>query len=152
MRHRKSGRRLGRNSSHRKAMYSNMVASVITHERIETTESKAKELRRHVEHTITWASSLGELLKKDPESRSVEEKARYVHHLRMAKRVLKDQDALERLFSEVGPRFLDRNGGYTRIIKTRRRKGDNAPMCFLELVDYEPPAAEVTTEDKAKAE
>lgn len=137
MRHRKSGRRLGRNSSHRKAMFSNMVAAVITHGRIETTEAKAKELRSIVERTITWASSLGELLGKDPAERSPEEKARYLHHLRMAKRVLKEGSALEQLFAEVGPRFTDRAGGYTRVIKTRRRRGDNAPMAFIELVDYE---------------
>lgn len=153
MRHRKSGRRLGRNSSHRKAMYSNMVAAVIRHERIETTESKAKELRRFVERTITWASSLGALLQKEPAARSPEEKAKYLHHLRMAKRVLKDVDALERLFTEVGPRFVERAGGYTRIIKTRRRRGDNAPMVYLELVDYVLASPEPATQapDKAAA-
>jgi len=138
MRHRKSGRRLGRNSPHRKAMWSNMVAALITHERIETTEAKAKELRRFAERTITWATSLGDVLTKEPGDRSAEERAQFVHHLRMAKRVLKNRDALERLFAEVAPRFTDRPGGYTRIIKTRNRRGDNAPMAFVELVDYEP--------------
>jgi large subunit ribosomal protein L17 len=140
MRHRKSGRRLSRTSPHRKAMWSNMVAALINHERIETTEAKAKELRRHAEKTITWATSLDELLTKEPEQRSEAEKARYVHHVRMARRVLKDRKALERLFAEVAPRFTDRPGGYTRIIRTRNRRGDNAPMAFVELVDFEPTA------------
>ena len=139
MRHRKSGRKLGRNAPHRKALWSNMVAALVTHERIETTEAKAKELRRYAEKTVTWATSLGaELLQKDPEERSPEEKARFVHHVRMARRVLRDRTALERLFSEVAPRFANRAGGYTRIVKTRRRKGDNAPMAIIEFVDYEP--------------
>jgi large subunit ribosomal protein L17 len=132
-------------------MYSNMVAAVIRHERIETTETKAKELRRFVERTITWASSLGELLKKEPEARSVEEKARYLHHLRMAKRVLRDGEALDRLFTEVAPRFVERAGGYTRTIKTRRRRGDNAPMVYLELVDYVPSSPEPAAPEKTKA-
>ena len=136
MRHRKSGRRLGRSATHRKAMFSNMVAALITNERIETTEAKAKELRRYAERTITWATSLGELLHKEPEERTGEEKARYIHHLRMARRILKDEEALGKLFHEVGPRFLEREGGYTRIIKTRRRLGDAAPLAFIELVDY----------------
>jgi len=139
MRHRKSGRKLGRNAPHRKALWSNMVAALVTHERIETTEAKAKELRRYAERTVTWATSLGkDLLRKDPEDRTEEEKARFVHHVRMARRVLRNREALERLFSEVGPRFVDRAGGYTRIVKTRRRKGDNAPMAIIEFVDYEP--------------
>lgn len=139
MRHHKSGRKLGRNAPHRKAMWSNMVASLVTHERIETTEAKAKELRRYVEKTVTWATSLGkDLLQKDPADRTAEEKARFVHHVRMARRVLRNREALERLFSEVGLRFVDRPGGYTRIVKTRRRRGDNAPMAFIEFVDYEP--------------
>ena len=141
MRHQKSGRRLGRNATHRKAMWSNMVASLITHERIETTEAKAKELRRIAERTMTWATSLGTLLGKDPDDRSSDEAAKYVHHVRMARRVLRDKSALDRLFTEVAPRFVDDDGkyegGYTRIIKTRRRKGDGALLAFVELIDYE---------------
>ena len=141
MRHQKSGRRLGRNATHRKAMWSNMVASLITHERIETTEAKAKELRRIAERTMTWATSLGTLLGKDPDARSSDEAAKYVHHVRMARRVLRDKSALDRLFTEVAPRFVDDDGkyegGYTRIIKTRRRKGDGALLAFVELIDYE---------------
>ena len=140
MRHQKSGRQLGRNSTHRKAMYSNMVAALITHERIETTLAKAKELRRIAERTMTWAISLGTLLNKDPKERTPEEMTKYWHHVRMAQRVLKDKGALERLFAEVAARFIDDKGeykgGYTRIIKTRHRRGDGALLAFIELKDY----------------
>jgi len=156
MRHQKSGRRLGKNQTHRKAMWSNMVASLITHERIETTEAKAKELRRIAERTMTWATSLGTLLGKDPGDRSQEEAAKYVHHVRMARRVLKDKSALDRLFTEVAPRFVDDDGkyegGYTRMIKTRRRKGDGAPLAFVELIDYEIGTAKAETPEKDEEE
>jgi large subunit ribosomal protein L17 len=157
MRHQKSGRRLGRSATHRKAMWSNMVASLIMHERIETTEAKAKELRRFAERTMTWATSLGTLLAKDPDDRSQSEAAKYVHHVRMARRVLKDKTALDRLFTEVAPRFVDDDGayegGYTRIIKTRRRKGDGALLAFIELKDYEIGAVQTeTTPDKDEEE
>jgi len=152
MRHQKSGRRLGRSATHRKAMWSNMVASLIKHERIETTEAKAKELRRIAERTMTWATSLGTLLAKDPDDRDQGEAAKYVHHIRMARRVLKDKTALDRLFTEVAPRFVDDDGkyegGYTRIIKTRRRKGDGALLAFVELIDYELGATQAETADK----
>ncbi len=156
MRHQKSGRRLGRSATHRKAMWSNMVASLITHERIETTEAKAKELRRIAERTMTWATSLGTLLAKDPDDRSADEAAKYVHHVRMARRVLKDKSALDRLFTEVAPRFVDDDGkydgGYTRIIKTRRRKGDGALLAFVELNDYEIGVVQEETPEKAEEE
>ena len=138
MRHMKSGRHFGRDSAHRHAMMSNLVASLVKHERIETTEAKAKELRPLAERTMHWAIELGDLLKKDPKERSSEEKVRYLHHLRMAARVLKDRDALRALFQEKAIRFLDRAGGYLRIIKTRRRAGDNAPMALIEFVDFVP--------------
>ncbi|MFC1482317.1 50S ribosomal protein L17 [Myxococcota bacterium] len=151
MRHQKRGRRLGRTASHRKAMYSNMVAALVTHERIETTESKAKELRRIAERTITWAVSLGDVLAKEPDERSPEEVAQYVHHVRMARRVLKDREALNRLFTEVAPRFVERHGGYLRIVKTRLRRGDAAPLAFIEFVDYEPAVSEKADKESAKA-
>ena len=137
MRHRKSGRKLGRNSSHRKAMWSNMVASLVTHGRIETTEAKAKELRGIAERTINWGVSVHELLAKDAEKLSQDEKAKLVHARRMAKRVLKDKGALSKLFDEVAPRYVGRPGGYTRVLKTRFRTGDAAPMAFIELVPAE---------------
>jgi large subunit ribosomal protein L17 len=134
MRHRKAGRKLGRNSSHRKAMYSNMVASLLAHGRIETTEAKAKELRRIAERTITWGVSVSELTRKDVKELSQTERSNIVHAKRMAKRVVKDADALTKLFAEVGPRYAGRPGGYTRVLKTRIRRGDAAPMAFVELV------------------
>ena len=145
MRHQKSGRKLNRNSTHRKAMFSNMVASLIKHGRIETTAAKAKELRRFAEPTINWAVSVAELEMKGRKKQTDEEKAKIVHAMRMAKRVCKDGDALDKLFHEVGPGFVNRPGGYTRILKTRNRIGDAAPMAFIELMP-----AEVPKKKKAK--
>lgn len=134
MRHRKHGRKLSRSSSHRKAMFSNMVAALVNHGRIETTEAKAKELRRIADRTINWGVKVSELLEKDVKKLSQDERAKLVHARRMAGRVLKDEDALSKLFDEVAPQYKDRNGGYTRILKTRNRRGDAAPMAFIELV------------------
>jgi len=150
MRHQKSGRKLGRNSPHRKAMFSNMVASLIKHGRIETTESKAKELRRFAEPTINWAVSVAKLEAKGRGKQSDAEKAEIVHAIRMAGRILKDDEAMSKLFHEVGPGFMNRPGGYTRILKTRTRVGDAAPMAFIELTPSElakaaPAAAAATT-------
>ncbi len=116
MRHRKSGRRLGRNSSHRKAMFRNMASSMVKHETIRTTVPKAKELRRVVEPLITLA-------KEDS-----------VANRRLAFDRLRDKEAVGKLFSELGPRFKDRPGGYLRILKMGPRPGDAAPMAILELV------------------
>jgi large subunit ribosomal protein L17 len=115
-------------------MWSNMVASLVTHERIETTEAKAKELRRIAERTINWGVGVADLLAAETKDLSQEERARLVHARRMARRVLKDVDALSKLFGEIAPRFAGRPGGYTRILKTRTRRGDAAPMAFIELV------------------
>jgi len=141
MRHRKTGRRLGRNSSHRKAMYRNMATSLLEHGRIKTTDAKAKELRRVVERLIT-------LSKKVPlsvvEAASGEEArklgAKRLHAIRRARRTVKDRDVLHKLFTEYSEHFLARPGGYTRITKIGRRNGDNAPMSLIELVEevYEP--------------
>ena len=117
MRHRKSGRRLGRNSSHRKAMYRNMAASLMRHETIRTTLPKAKELRRVVEPLITLA--------KDDQ----------VSKRRLAFSRLRDEVAVGKLFNELGPRFKDRPGGYLRILKIGRRPGDAAPMALVQLLD-----------------
>ena len=117
MRHRKSGRRLGRNSAHRKAMYRNLAASLMRHERIRTTLPKAKELRRVVEPLITLAKDDG------------------VSQRRLAFSRLRDEVAVGKLFNELGPRFKDRPGGYLRILKIGRRPGDAAPMAFVQLLD-----------------
>ena len=117
MRHHKSGRALGRNSSHRKAMFANMTVSLITHEQIRTTLPKAKELRRVAEPLITLA--------KKPS----------VANRRLAYSRLRDRKAVSKLFDELAPRFLDRPGGYMRILKSGYRSGDNAPMAYVQLLD-----------------
>ena len=117
MRHRKSGKKLNRNSSHRQAMFRNMAVSLIEHEVIKTTVVKAKELRRFAEPLIT-------LSKEDT-----------VANRRLAFDRTRSKAAVGKLFSEIGPRSKDRNGGYTRILKCGFREGDSAPMAFIELVD-----------------
>jgi len=117
MRHRKSGRQLGRNSSHRHAMFRNMATSLLKHELIKTTLPKAKELRRVAERLIT-------LSKTDSVSRR-----------RMAFDRLRDRDIVSKLFNELGPRYQARPGGYLRILKCGYRAGDCAPMAWVELVD-----------------
>ena len=117
MRHRKSGRRLGRNSSHRKAMFRNMATSMLMHETIKTTLPKAKELRRVVEPLITLA-------KEDS-----------VANRRLAFDRLRDKAAVGKLFVDLGPRYKERPGGYMRILKCGYRPGDKAPMAYVELVD-----------------
>ncbi|MDZ7642914.1 MAG: 50S ribosomal protein L17 [Woeseiaceae bacterium] len=117
MRHRKSGRRLGRTSPHRRAMFRNMAASLLRHEQIRTTLPKAKELRRVVEPLITLAKEDG------------------VANRRLAFDRLRDKEAVGKLFSEVGPRFKSRPGGYLRILKLGPRPGDSAPMAIVQLVE-----------------
>lgn|SRR5690606_9905661 len=117
MRHRLSGRQLNRNASHRKAMFRNMVNSLVEHELIKTTLPKAKELRRFAEPLIT-------LSKNDS-----------VANRRLAFNRLRDKKAVGKLFNELGPRFGNRPGGYLRILKCGFRSGDNAPMAYVELVD-----------------
>ena len=134
MRHLKAGRKLGRTSAHRKAMYSNMVAALVTYGKIETTEAKAKELRSIADRTISWGVGVNDLTRKDRKKLSDIERARIVHAKRMARRVLKDEAALERLFAEVAPAMEGRPGGYTRVLKTRFRVGDAAPMALVALV------------------
>lgn len=128
MRHRKSGRRLGRTSSHRKAMFRNMAASLLRHETIKTTLPKAKELRRVVEPLITLAKEDG------------------VAKRRLAFDRLRDKEAVGKLFKDIGPRFKDRPGGYLRILKTWPRPGDAAPMAIVQLVDG--PVAEAEAEEE----
>ena len=117
MRHQKSGRKLNRNSAHRKAMFRNMASSLFEHEIIKTTVPKAKELRRVAEPLITLA-------KEDS-----------VAHRRKAFDRLRDRDVVTKLFNELGPRYAERPGGYLRIMKCGFRAGDNAPMAYVELVD-----------------
>ena len=134
MRHRDAGRKFGRNSTHRNAMFRNMVTSLLDHGRIKTTEPKAKELRRFVERTITRGISVHALVAKPVETRSKEEQALVVHAYRMAARLVRTRGALDKLFKEVAPRFKDRHGGYTRIVKIAPRAGDGAPMAIIEFV------------------
>lgn len=134
MRHQKSGKKLGRKSAHRRALWSNMIASLVQHGRIETTDVKAKELRRFAEPTIAWATSVTDVLKKPAESRSQEEKLRVLHAMRMAGRLMKDREALRRLFGDVALRFEGRRGGYLRLTKLGFRHGDAAPVSVVELV------------------
>jgi len=158
MRHLKAGRKLGRTSAHRKAMFSNMVAALVTYGKIETTEAKAKELRSIADRTISWGVGVNDLTSKDRKKLSDIERARIVHAKRMARRVLKDEAALERLFAEVAPAMAGRPGGYTRVLKTRFRVGDAAPMALVALVaggevgEAEAPAPTPSAKTKKKAE
>lgn len=133
MRHRNSGRKLGRNSTHRSALFNNLVTSLLTHGRIETTEAKAKELRGFAEATITLGVSVHDLVAKGDQATQAE-KAKIVHARRLARLTLRTPEAVSRLFAEIAPHFATRKGGYTRVLKTRVRKGDAAPMAFIELV------------------
>jgi large subunit ribosomal protein L17 len=134
MRHQRAGVHLSRTSAHRKALFANLVAALFTNERIKTTDAKAKETRRLAERTITWARRLGDVLTKKPDKRTPEESARVVHAVRMARRMVRDRTAVLKLFDEIGPRYLSRPGGYTRIVKIGQRAGDAAPMSLLELI------------------
>ena len=125
MRHKNSGRRLGRNSSHRRAMYRNLAASLLVHETVRTTLPKAKELRRVVEPLITLAKEDG------------------VSRRRLAFDRLRDDAAVGRLFTELGPRFKTRPGGYLRILKMGFRVGDSAPMAIVQLLDQPEKVVEV---------
>src|SRR5215510_4129034 len=133
MRHRKSDRKLGRSSSHRAALFNNLVTSLLTYGRIETTEAKAKELRGYADATIQWSVDVQALIAKGAQA-SPAERAKVLHARRMARQTVKTRSALERLFTEIGPHFASRKGGYTRLLKTRVRKGDAALMAFVELV------------------
>jgi large subunit ribosomal protein L17 len=124
VRHRRSGRKLGRDASHRKALYANLTGALIEHGRIKTTAAKAKEVRPIAEQMITLGRRGG------------------VHARRQALAYLRSQDVVHKLFSDVGPRFADRPGGYSRIVRIGPRLGDSAEMVYLELVDFLPEAAE----------
>jgi large subunit ribosomal protein L17 len=119
MRHRKSGKRLGRNTSHRKAMMRNMVTSFFDHEKLTTTDARAKELRKMAEKLITLA-------RRDD-----------LHSRRLVLEVVSDKKVVAKLFDTIAPRYTERPGGYTRIIKLGHRTGDNASMSIIELVEEE---------------
>ena len=123
MRHRRAGKKLGRDSAHRKALYSNLAGALIEHGRIKTTEAKAKAVKPFAEQMITLGKR-GDL-----------------HARRLALAELRSQFVVHQLFAEVAPRFADRPGGYTRIVKLGPRLGDAAEMVYLELVDYQPAGA-----------
>jgi len=122
MRHRVAGRQFGRNSGHRKAMLRNLTVALVEHERLETTVAKAKELRRVADRLASWG------------------KEGTVHARRMAQSLLQQHGLVVKLFTDIAPRLGDRPGGYTRVIKTRRRFGDGAPMAMIEWVCANPPA------------
>lgn len=128
MRHQRSGKKLGRSSAHRKALYANLTASLIEHGRIRTTETKAKAVRPIAEKMITLGRTGS------------------IHARRQALAYLRSQEIVHMLFSEVAPRFRDRPGGYTRVIKLGPRQGDAAPMAYLELVDFVPGGEELQAE------
>ncbi len=132
MRHRKSGRKLNRTSSHRKAMFKNMSASLFEHELIKTTVPKAKELRKVAERLITLA------------------KVDSVANRRLAFARLRNKEIVNKLFTELGPRYVERPGGYLRILKCGFRAGDNAPMAYVELVDRPIKSAAVEVADDSE--
>ncbi|MFZ5863334.1 MAG: 50S ribosomal protein L17 [Nitrospirota bacterium] len=132
MRHRKAGRALGRNSGHRRALYRALVTSVLEHERIETTVPKAKELRSFVEKMITLGKR-GDLAAR-----------------RRALAFIRKESVVRTLFSDIAPRFANRAGGYTRVMQTRRRLGDGAPMAVIELTELKPKVTTAGPEKKAK--
>jgi large subunit ribosomal protein L17 len=134
MRHQNTGKKFSRSSSHRAAMFRNMVTSLIEHERITTTEPKAKELRRFAEKTISISLRLGEILGKTKDQRTPAEQGKYVHALRMASRMIRTREVLHKLFDDVAPKLAGRPGGYTRVVKIGQRVGDAAPMAIIELV------------------
>jgi len=129
LRHRKSGRKLGRTTAHRRALFANQATALLTHERIRTTEPKAKELRRVVEKLITAAKKANAM---PAEAGKVAPGA--VHKRRLVARIFRDREVLQKLFSDIAPRYADRPGGYTRIIKLGQRLGDSAPEALIELV------------------
>ncbi len=121
MRHRARSRKLGRSPSHRIAMYRNMVTSLLDHERIETTDAKAKEVRRIADRMITLGKKGG------------------LHNRRRALRIIRERDIAAKVFDDLAERYREREGGYTRVLKLRNRVGDNAAMSIVELVEPGPP-------------
>src|SRR5450432_177518 len=164
MRHGKSGRQFGRNTSHRRAMLRALTANLVAHERIETTDAKAKELRRVAERLITRAIRLGDVAYTPHDKLSIADRARrqaaqqqvgtFLRRFQVTQEGTESTkvDLIEKVFVDLAKRFKSRPGGYTRIIKLGRRRGDNAPMSVIEFVDKgEPRVAAEPKSDAAKA-
>lgn len=152
MRHKKSGRQFGRDTSSRRAMLRNLAANLITHERIETTDAKAKELRRVAERLITKAARLGAVARTPQAELSAADKARRLHASREVSAFIprwgvtgegRKVDLVEKVLIDLTKRFEGRPGGYTRIIKLGPRRGDGAPICIIEFIDAKPPEDKV---------
>jgi large subunit ribosomal protein L17 len=170
MRHKKAGRQFGRNTSHRKAMFRALTANLVAHERIETTDAKAKELRRVAERLITKAVRLGPIAYTPQADLGAADKAKRLAAQQRVGQFLRRFatvtqaggeerriDLIEKVFLDLARRFRDRPGGYTRIVKLGRRRGDNAPMSLIEFVDRgsaaaAPAAGEKKASKKPKAE
>jgi len=164
MRHKKLGRQFGRDTSHRKAMFRALAANLVLHERIETTDAKAKELRRVAERLITRAVRLGDVARTPADKLSPADQARRTSTKRHVGRFLQRYatktdksgestkvDLLEKLLVDLSARYKNRPGGYTRIIKIGRRRGDNAPMSYIELVGDEVGGAKAARAAKSAA-
>jgi len=123
-------------------MYSNMLMALIEHGRIKTTARKAKSLRSLAERMVTRATRLGDILLKQPENLTAEERAQLVHAMRTVRKTLRDRDSVIELFEEWAPRYLGRPGGYTRVMKVGPRRGDAAEMALVEFIDAEMPEKE----------
>lgn len=153
MRHRKQGRQFGRNTSHRRAMFRALTANLVLHERIETTDAKAKELRRVAERLLSHAIRLGPVAYTPGADLSVADRSRRLAAQREVGKFLQrfgvsssgeeshKVDLVEKLFVDLAKRFAGRAGGYTRIIKLGPRRGDNAPMCLIEFVEQAAPGS-----------
>jgi large subunit ribosomal protein L17 len=155
MRHLKSGRKLGRNSAHRKAMFRNMATSFLEHGQITTTLAKAKELRSYVEPLITLARPFApSTLESLPDEEKAHTAVLKLNAIRRARRTVNNKDAMRLLFNDYAEAFKDRNGGYTRVVKAGFRNGDNAPMAVIALAfeSAEKHGAESTEEVAEEAE
>src|SRR5690349_11976254 len=163
MRHRNAGRQFSRNTSHRKAMFRALTANLVAHERIETTDAKAKELKRVAERLITRAIRLGAVAYTPNDKLSAADRSRRLAVERQLGRFLRrfsavshgddtsKVDLIEKVFVDLAKRFKDRPGGYTRIIKLGHRRGDNAPMNLVEFVDGPAAKPDAAAPDEAKA-
>jgi large subunit ribosomal protein L17 len=159
MRHKKAGRQFGRDTSSRRAMLRNLTANLITHERIETTDAKAKELRRVAERLITKAVRIGAVAQQKDADLTGADKATRLHVSRMISSYIPrfgvrtdgtKVDLVEKVLLDLSKRFTGRPGGYTRIIKVGNRRGDNAPISIIEFVDAAAPVDKVKTAPAAE--